>query len=312
MANVWTEVGDRCFVRRYEAFDVCCGVVAGDDGLLVVDTRMSTAQGRELVDEVRALSPLPVRAVLNTHLHFDHTYGNRALRDAWPDVPIAAHETVPDDLVADEARIKGRYADATDDPFRDEVLATELVVPDSPFSSVWSIDLGERYVEAVHPGRGHTGGDVVVRVPDADVVYAGDIVEESAPPSYGADSWPLEWPQTVELLIGLLSAKSTVVPGHGAPVDKDFVLAQRVDLADIAGQIQALAQLRSAGRRRAGTRQLAVPGGAARRCRAAGLRPARPLTGAPKNLRQQTAKTCLQTSLCGCTVTPVTRGDHHP
>ena len=122
------------------------------------------------------------------------------------------------------------------------MLATELVVPDSPFSSVWSIDLGERYVEAVHPGRGHTGGDVVVRVPDADVVYAGDIVEESAPPSYGADSWPLEWPQTVELLIGLLSAESTVVPGHGAPVDKDFVLAQRVDLADIAGQIQALAQ----------------------------------------------------------------------
>ena len=237
----WTEVGAGCFVRRYPAFDVSCGVVVGGEGLLVVDSRMSTAQGSALADDVRALSSVPVRAVLNTHVHFDHTYGNRALRDAWPGVPLTAHESVPGDLLADEARIKGRYAAAADDPFRDEVLATELAAPDTVFSSVWSIDLGDRYVEAVHPGRGHTRGDVVVRVPDADVVYAGDVVEESGPPSYGADSWPLEWPQTLELLVGLLSDASTVVPGHGAPVDKDFVLAQRVDLADVAGQIQSLA-----------------------------------------------------------------------
>ena len=241
MGNLWTEVAERCFVRRYDPFDVSCGVVVGGEGLLVVDSRMSTEQGRQLASDVRTLSAAPVRAVLNTHLHFDHTYGNRALRDAWPEVPIAAHESVPDALLADEARIKGKYAADDGDPYRDEVLATELVPPDTVFASVWSIDLGDRYVEAVHPGRGHTEGDVVVRVPDVDLVYAGDLVEESGPPVYGPDSWPLEWPQTVELLVGLLSGSSVVVPGHGAPVDMDFVLGQRVDLADIAGQIQALA-----------------------------------------------------------------------
>jgi glyoxylase-like metal-dependent hydrolase (beta-lactamase superfamily II) len=241
MGNLWTEVAERCFVRRYDPFDVSCGVVVGGEGLLVVDSRMSTEQGRQLASDVRTLSAAPVRAVLNTHLHFDHTYGNRALREAWPEVPIAAHESVPDALLADEARVKGKYAADDGDPYRDEVLATELVPPDTVFASVWSIDLGDRYVEAVHPGRGHTEGDVVVRVPDVDLVYAGDLVEESGPPVYGPDSWPLEWPQTVELLVGLLSGSSVVVPGHGAPVDKDFVLGQRVDLADIAGQIQALA-----------------------------------------------------------------------
>lgn len=241
MGNLWTELAAGCFVRRYDPFDVSCGVVVGGEGLLVVDSRMSTAQGRELADDVRTLSAAPVRAVLNTHLHFDHTYGNRALRDAWPQVPIAAHESVPEALLADEARVKGRYAADAGDPHRDEILSTELVAPDTLFTSVWSIDLGDRYVEAVHPGRGHTEGDVVVRVPDVDLVYAGDLVEESGPPAYGADSWPLEWPQTVELLVGLLSGSSLVVPGHGAPVDKDFVLGQRVDLADVAGQIQALA-----------------------------------------------------------------------
>jgi glyoxylase-like metal-dependent hydrolase (beta-lactamase superfamily II) len=241
MGNLWTEVAERCFVRRYEPFDVSCGVVVGGDGLLVVDSRMSTTQGRQLAADVRTLSTAPVRAVVNTHLHFDHTYGNGALREAWPEAPIAAHESVPPALLADEARVKGRYAADATDPYRDEVLATDLVAPDTVFSSVWSIDLGDRYVEAVHPGRGHTGGDVVVRVPDVDLVFAGDLVEESGPPAYGADSWPLEWPQTVELLIGLLSDSSVVVPGHGAPVDKDFVLAQRVDLADVAGHIQSLA-----------------------------------------------------------------------
>lgn len=240
MGNLWTEVAERCFVRRYHPFDVSCGVVVGGEGLLVVDSRMSTAQGRQLADDVRTLSSAPVLAVLNTHLHFDHTYGNGALREAWPEAPIVAHESVPDALLADEARIKERYAADAGDPHRDEVLATGLIPPDTVFSSVWSIDLGDRYVEAVHPGRGHTGGDVVVRVPDADLVYAGDLVEESGPPAYGADSWPLEWPQTVELLVGLLSGSSVVVPGHGAPVDKEFVLGQRVDLADVAGQIQAL------------------------------------------------------------------------
>ncbi|MBA2639987.1 MAG: MBL fold metallo-hydrolase [Nocardioidaceae bacterium] len=237
----WREVGDRCFARRYEPFDVTCGVVVGDAGLLVIDTRMSTRQGRALVDDLSALSSLPVHAVLNTHLHFDHTYGNAALRERWPDVPLVAHETVPADLVADECRIKDRYRDEPDDPCRDEVLATDLVTPDAVFSSVWSVELGGCYVEAVHPGRGHTAGDVVVRVPSADVVYAGDLVEESAPPAYGPDSWPLEWPQTVELVVGLLSERTVVVPGHGAPVGKDFVLGQRVDLADVAGQVQALA-----------------------------------------------------------------------
>ena len=241
MGNLWTEVAERCFVRRYEPFDVSCGVVVGGDGLLVVDSRMSTTQGRQLAADVRTLSTAPVRAVVNTHLHFDHTYGNGALREAWPEAPIAAHESVPPALRADEARVKGRYAADATDPYRDEVLATDLVAPDTVFSSVWSIDLGDRYVEAVHPGRGHTGGDVVVRVPDVDLVFAGDLVEESGPPAYGADSWPLEWPQTVELLVGLLSGSSVVVPGHGAPVDKDFVLAQRVDLADVAGHIQSLA-----------------------------------------------------------------------
>jgi len=223
MAADWSEVADRCWVRRYEPYDVSCGVVTGADGLLVVDTRCSLDEGRELLGDIRTLSPLPVRVVVNTHAHFDHVLGNGAFREAYPDVLLVGHETVPDG-VREEAGLKGM----------------EPVPPDTLLASVWTGDLGDRYVEAVHPGRGHSAGDVVIRVPDADVVYAGDIVESSGPPSYGTDCWPLEWPQQLEFLATLLSDGSAVVPGHGAVVDKDFVLGQRVDLADVAGQLQTL------------------------------------------------------------------------
>jgi glyoxylase-like metal-dependent hydrolase (beta-lactamase superfamily II) len=235
--DTWQQVADGCFVRRYESLDVSCGVIAGGAGLLVIDTRASLAQGRELAEAVRSLSALPIRAVVNTHVHFDHTFGNAGFAGA----PIVAHESVAVSLPATMERMRAAYSDEADDPLRDEVLATEVVLPTETFSSVWAVDLGDRLVELVHPGRGHTDGDIVIRVPDADVVYAGDLVESSAPPAYGPDSFPLEWPDSLDLVIGLLTPGSVVVPGHGPAVDREFVQRQRGEVVDVAEQIRVLA-----------------------------------------------------------------------
>jgi glyoxylase-like metal-dependent hydrolase (beta-lactamase superfamily II) len=119
------------------------------------------------------------------------------------------------------------------------------VVPARTFSSALALDRGGRQVELVHPGRGHTGGDLVVRVSDADVLLAGDLVEESAVraavPGFGPDCFPLEWPATLDLVLGLLGPASLVVPGHGAPVDKDFVQEQRSAIGVVAETIRDLA-----------------------------------------------------------------------
>jgi glyoxylase-like metal-dependent hydrolase (beta-lactamase superfamily II) len=236
----WTEVAERCFVTRHEHLDVNTTVLVGRESALLVDTRASLAQGRALADHVRRLTPLPVSGVVNTHVHFDHVFGN----GAFPGVPLVAHESVPGALPAHTERIRSLYAADPDDPHRDEVLATTPVPPDTTFSSVWATDLGDRLVEVAYLGRGHTDGDLVVRVPDADLVCAGDLVEESGPPAYGPDSWPLEWGLTLEQLSNLLTRSTVVVPGHGAPVDKEFVLSQRLDVVDVAEQIRALADRR--------------------------------------------------------------------
>lgn len=245
-ASSLIDVAAGCFVLRYPEWDVSIGVVVGTDGVLVVDTRASGAQGRRLAEDVRRLAPhVPVRWVVNTHQHFDHTFGNAAFEGAT----IQAHENAASGLVAAGDRIKDAIrADPTLDPEHpaitaevlDEVLATGYRLPDETFSSAAVIDLGDRYVELAHPGRGHTDGDLVVRVPDADVVFGGDLVEQSADPSYGSDCFPLDWAGSLDLMIGMLTPRTVVVPGHGTPVDREFVQDQRADISDVGELIRSL------------------------------------------------------------------------
>lgn len=234
------EIADRVWLARYAWWDVNVTLVGGADGLVLVDTHASARAAREVVEDVHRLGVGPVTRIVNTHEHFDHTFGNAELRAAYGDVPIHATQTAAARTLASGERAKRRYGADPEDPRAAEILATPVVAADTTFSSVAALDLGDRIVELAHPGRGHTAGDLVVRVPDADVVLAGDLLEESGPPVYGEDSFPLEWPATVDVVLGLLTPASVVVPGHGVPVDRAWVEQQRHDLAQVAANLADL------------------------------------------------------------------------
>lgn len=241
----WTELGDRCWVRRYREWDLNVGLVVGTDGALVIDTRATTAQAEELLAEIRELTDRPVRWVVNTHAHFDHTFGNSVFADATS----YAQENAATALAERGPKLQQHYRDnpGPDPVFPRipesvlaEVAATELVAIDNTFAVAKVIDLGDRRVELLHLGNGHTDGDTVVVVPDVDVYFVGDLVEESAAPSYGDDSFPLEWPDTLDRVIGLLGDTAKVVPGHGAVVDAEYVRNQRDEIGTVANTISGL------------------------------------------------------------------------
>lgn len=209
-----TEVADRVWVVRHPWYDVNVTAVEGERGLLLVDTHASERAFGEVLEALRRATRAPVVDVVNTHAHHDHVLGNAAARAAGSDVVVTAHEATA------------------------EVLAGEPPAPDRTFSSVAVVDLGDRAVELVHPGRGHTDGDLVVRLTDVDVLLAGDLVEESGHPAWGEDCWPMEWPLTLDLVTGLAGPGTVVVPGHGAPVDLDFVQEQRAAIGVVAETVR--------------------------------------------------------------------------
>jgi glyoxylase-like metal-dependent hydrolase (beta-lactamase superfamily II) len=223
----WTEVGDRVFVRRHRELDLNCGLVVGDGGCLVVDTRSHLAEGRALAEAVRAVTPHPW-TVVNTHAHHDHCFGNAAFRPA----PIWAHRDCVAELVGTAELQRAAVVAALlaeGDPAAELVAAAPVDLPDHLVGGAAVLDVGGRAVSLRHLGRGHTGADLVVGVDD--VLFAGDLVEEGGPPAMD-DAYPLEWAATLTAL--LAQVRGPVVPGHGAVVDAAFVAAQRDELALLA------------------------------------------------------------------------------
>ncbi|HEU5157627.1 MAG TPA: MBL fold metallo-hydrolase [Streptosporangiaceae bacterium] len=226
----WVEVADRCFQRRYSTLDVSVGVVLGSAGALVIDTLGSRREAERLRLDLRRLGVRrEPRWVVNTHAHFDHCFGNAAFK---PEDGLWGHASLPDELATiDREALAAEFPDWADDVRNDPITPPDRLVAASA-----AIDLGDRVVKLHHLGRGHTGGDLVITVPDARCVYAGDLVEESGPPAYGADCFPLEWPTTLMQLLNL--SFDVLVPGHGGAVDRDFAVRQAGEVALVALRIR--------------------------------------------------------------------------
>lgn len=224
----WSQVADGVFVRRYSELDLTVGLVVGDEQVLVVDTRGDRTQGAELAAAVREVTSLPWQIVF-THGHFDHCFGTEAFLPA----PVWAHERCASflDRTAEHQRTAwAAHYRAEDAPDIAEALAgTTVVRPEHLISEHTTLDLGGRRVRMRHAGPGHTDHDLVVEA--GSVVFAGDLVEQGAPPDF-EDAHPEAWSSTVDSLLDL--GPEIVVPGHGDPVTPDFVREQRANIAALA------------------------------------------------------------------------------
>jgi glyoxylase-like metal-dependent hydrolase (beta-lactamase superfamily II) len=236
MTSPWTEVADRVFVRRYPFFDQDIVVVlgGGEAGgeVLLVDTRSTHAQAEEIVHDLAALGSPKVGVVVNTHGHYDHAFGNRVFRPA----PIWGHERC--------RTMMERFGEAMREGFAQQVPehaadVAEVVIdpPDRLFSDTATLDLGGREIRLTYLGRGHTDNDIVLQVPDADVLCAGDLLENGATPSF-SDGYPMDWPATAEALLGLVGAGTVVIPGHGDHAGRAFVEDQLVGFRAVASLAQ--------------------------------------------------------------------------
>jgi glyoxylase-like metal-dependent hydrolase (beta-lactamase superfamily II) len=234
----FTEIANRVFVARTQPLDVNVSLVIGDESALVIDTLSTNAQAQDLVSAIRALTTVPL-TVLNTHYHFDHTFGNAVV--AAGGRPIWAHPNAASELRegggAGQADLVAAYRER-DPEFADALAEVTISVPDHLVRATELLDLGGRSVTVAYHGRGHTDGDLVAIVDDVNVLFAGDLVEEGAWPSFGEDSYPLAWPEAVAALRARATSSTIVVPGHGALVDTEFVSRLHGQLSEFAWLIR--------------------------------------------------------------------------
>ncbi len=224
-ARMWREIADQVFIRRFVDFNVTVGLVVGDETALVIDTRASERQGRELRDELHWLTQARL-IVANTHHHYDHAFGNAAFLpgDMW------AHERCAARMRSDARTTQLALAAAMPEVAQ-EYADTNITPPNKTFRDSVVVELGNRQVRLAHFGRGHTDNDIVIAVPDVLAVFAGDLVEQGGPPSF-EDSFPLDWPGTLGRLLDI--ADGAIVPGHGEVVNRAFVEGQLADLSALA------------------------------------------------------------------------------
>lgn len=229
----WERLAPGVARRRLPGWDATVGAIAGTDGVLVVDTGSSLHEGVEIRREVQELFGLPVTHIALTHPHFDHVLGTAAFSGVQVYAAVGAAglmEREGEELRHDAVR-HGM------DPDTAAEAVDLLVVPHHPVSGEVTVDLGGgRRVLLANIGPGHTAHDLAALVAgEREIVFCGDVVEESGEPQAGPDALPHAWPAALDRLLSLGGDDAVYVPGHGAVVDAAFVRAQRDALAERFG-----------------------------------------------------------------------------
>jgi glyoxylase-like metal-dependent hydrolase (beta-lactamase superfamily II) len=235
MTVTWEELGwerlapgvGRC---RLPGWDCTAGLVVGGGTALLIDAGSSLAEGARLRAQAERLAGCRVTHLALTHPHFDHVFGAAAFADAEVYGAVGVDGVLTrardrEELRADAVR-NGLEARAAEEAVHALTPVRHLV------SGEWTLDLGGRQVLLADVGPGHTAHDLVVLVPGArEVVFCGDLVEESGEPQAGPDAVPSRWPDALDRLLALGGADAAYVPGHGAVVDAAYVRRQRDALA---------------------------------------------------------------------------------
>ncbi|MEW1545576.1 MBL fold metallo-hydrolase [Streptomyces tsukubensis] len=229
----WERLAEGVGRCRLPGWDATCGLIAGRDGALLYDTGSTLAEGAALRARAEALlGGRRITHIALSHPHFDHVMGTAAFPGAEVFGAVGMDTLLPrerEELRADAVRFGVPEEEAARS-------ADSLVAPGHTVTGERMLDLGGRRVLLANVGPGHTGHDLAALVPgEPEVVFCGDLVEESGEPQAGPDAVGARWPAALDRLLALGGEDAAYVPGHGAVVDAAFVRAQRTALAERFG-----------------------------------------------------------------------------
>ncbi len=241
-------------------------IIVGDRNVFLVDAGTTPAAVRALLEDMKLITDKPVRWVVNTHFHYDHTDGNSVfgqeveiigheyVRHAIADLDVLHREpfkTAMANMPIQVEALKKQIADEKN-PMQRATLESQLAAkqadweefktlkptpPNVTYSSKMTIYQGQREIQLLFLGRGHTPGDTIVYLPKERIVCSGDMMETQ--PAYMGDALFDEWIATLDKLKEMNF--DTMLPGHGVPFhEKSLITAYQSYLKDLIAQVAAL------------------------------------------------------------------------
>ncbi len=204
----FSEIGPGLYAYTAEG-DPNSGIIIGDDSVMVIDAQATPLLARDVIARVRTVTDKPIKHVLLTHYHAVRVFGASAFGASEVIASDATRNMIVERGQEDKDSEIGRFPRL----FRgQDTIPAGLTWPSLTFSRSMTLWLGKRRVEILHIGRAHTAGDTIAWVPDAGVMFSGDIVEfQSA--CYCGDSHLADWPRTLDRVAGF--KPKALVPGRG-------------------------------------------------------------------------------------------------
>jgi glyoxylase-like metal-dependent hydrolase (beta-lactamase superfamily II) len=217
----FTEVGPGLYAFTAEG-DPNTGVIIGDESVMVVEAQATPRLARKVIECIRGVTDKPISHLVLTHYHAVRVLGASAYGAREVIMSEAARGMVEERGAEDWASEFGRFPRL----FQGHEEIPGLTWPTTTFSEAMTVYLGKRKVEIMHLGRAHTAGDAVVWVPDAEVMFTGDIVEYHSA-CYCGDGYFNDWADTLNNIAGFDPV--AIAPGRGDALIGREMVAKALD-----------------------------------------------------------------------------------
>ena len=217
----FVEIGPGLYAFTAEG-DPNTGVIIGDESVMVVEAQATPRLARKVIECIRSVTDKPISHLVLTHYHAVRVLGASAYGAREVIMSEAARGMVEERGAEDWASEFGRFPRL----FEGHEEIPGLTWPTTVFSEAMTVYLGKRKVEIMHLGRAHTAGDAVVWVPDAEVMFTGDIVEYHSA-CYCGDGYFNDWADTLNNIAGFDPV--AIAPGRGDALVGREMVAKALD-----------------------------------------------------------------------------------
>lgn len=185
------------------------GIIVGNSEILVIDSLRVPSHARDLIKDVKSISNKPIKYLIDTHSHWDHSWGN----EEFIDTIIIGHENCYKEMTDENwnNKWKEKILNAND-PWSKEAQLVNITPPNLTFSNQMNLHFEDKQIILKYFGKAHTSGDIFIHLVNENILFTGDVTQNKGIPFFG-DSYPTDWLDTAS---GIINVKPSIfVGGHG-------------------------------------------------------------------------------------------------